>query len=117
MQHRREGSSSNSARACRNLLYGVIALQNDFVTREQLVAAFDAWVHDKTQELPDLLERAGALTAEDRGFLDRLIEKFQGRHGGDVEKSLAALSPGSQIRPALEQLEDSDLQEGLRSIG
>jgi hypothetical protein len=32
-----------------NLLFGIIALQSDFLTREQLVAGFDVWVHDKSR--------------------------------------------------------------------
>jgi hypothetical protein len=28
----------------RNLLFGILALQNDFVTRDQLVEAMNAWI-------------------------------------------------------------------------
>ena len=39
-----------SGPADRNLLFGILALQMDFVTRDQLVAAMNAWVLD--QALP-----------------------------------------------------------------
>ena len=42
--------------ADRNLLFGILALQMDFVTRDQLVAAMNAWVLDKTRPLGDLLQ-------------------------------------------------------------
>ena len=111
------GGNASSAGADRNLLFGVIALQNDFITREQLVAAFDAWVHDKSRGLADILEKQGALSTEDRGFLDRLVEKFLAKHGGDAEKSLAALSAISRVRPDLEQLNDPDLGASLGHVG
>ena len=37
--------------ADRNLLFGILALQMDFVTRDQLVAAMHAWVLDKGKPL------------------------------------------------------------------
>src|SRR5437868_647260 len=86
------GANEFAARADRNLLFGMIALQNDFISREQLVAAFDVWVHDKSRGLPDILEIQRSLSPDDRGFMDRLIEKFVAKHGGDVERSLEALS-------------------------
>lgn len=45
----------DGALANEQLLFGIIALQNDFITREQLVAGFDAWVHDKSRGLADVL--------------------------------------------------------------
>lgn len=33
----------------RNLLFGIIALQMDFIKREQLVAATSTWLTDKTR--------------------------------------------------------------------
>ena len=37
--------------ADRNLLFGLLALQNGFIDRDALVAAFDAWVGDKARPL------------------------------------------------------------------
>ena len=34
--------------AARDLLFGLLALQNDFIDRDALLAAFDAWVADKS---------------------------------------------------------------------
>ncbi|MGC4003723.1 MAG: serine/threonine-protein kinase [Pirellulales bacterium] len=50
----------------RNLLFGVLALQMDFVTREQLLAGMQDWISEKTVALADHLERKGALRADDR---------------------------------------------------
>ncbi len=35
--------------AAESLLFGLLALQNHFIDRDGLVAAFDAWVSDKTK--------------------------------------------------------------------
>ena len=34
-----------------NLLFGILALQMDFISRDQLVAAMHAWVLDKSKAL------------------------------------------------------------------
>jgi hypothetical protein len=42
---------STASSADRNLLFGILALQMDFISRDQLVAGMNAWVLDKTQPL------------------------------------------------------------------
>jgi eukaryotic-like serine/threonine-protein kinase len=45
-----------SSTACdRNLLFGVLALQMDFLDRDTLLAALQAWAFDKTHSLGDIL--------------------------------------------------------------
>ena len=40
--------------ADRNLLFGLLALQNNFIDRDALLDAFDRWVHDRSMPLgPD----------------------------------------------------------------
>jgi hypothetical protein len=38
----------------RNLLFGILALQMDFISRDGLIAAINAWVLDKAKTLADL---------------------------------------------------------------
>ena len=45
--------------ADRNLLFGILALQMDFVSRDALIAAMNAWVLDKEQPLGAILVRKG----------------------------------------------------------
>src|SRR5262249_38730106 len=47
-----------------NLLFGILALQIDFINRDQLVAAMNAWVLQKHKALGDILQEQGALDAE-----------------------------------------------------
>ena len=59
------------AGADHNLLFGLLALQNNFIDRDTLVAAFAAWVTDKSRDLGRILLERGAVDAEtarpDRG--------------------------------------------------
>ena len=49
--------------ADRNMLFGILAMQMDFVTRDQLVSAMQAWVFDKAQPFDDLFARIGVASA------------------------------------------------------
>ena len=49
-----------------NLLYGMLALQMNFVSRDALLAAMQAWVFDKARPLGQVLQEQGQLTPERR---------------------------------------------------
>ena len=44
----------------RNLLFGILALQMDFITRDALIAAMNAWVLEKAKPLGQILAEQGA---------------------------------------------------------
>ena len=52
--------------ADRNLLFGINALQNDFITRDALIAAMNAWVLEKHRPLGEILVERGDLDPADR---------------------------------------------------
>ena len=56
------------AAADRNLLYGILALQMDFISRDALIAAMNAWVLDKAQPLGHILVEGAALRADNREY-------------------------------------------------
>src|SRR5262245_55463267 len=78
----------------RNLLFGILALQMDFISRDALIAAMSAWVLDKAKSLGEILQGQGALVEADRAALDALVDRHLARHGGDPERSLASVAPG-----------------------
>ena len=43
------------------LLFGIMALKNNFISREQLVAGFDAWIQNKCRNLAEVLEQQQAM--------------------------------------------------------
>jgi serine/threonine-protein kinase len=100
----------------RNLLFGVLALQMDFLGRDALIAAMHAWVLDKTKPLGAILVEQNALRADERDAIDILVQKHLDRHRGDVEKSLAAVSVPTPLRDELCSLADADVQASLAHL-
>jgi tRNA A-37 threonylcarbamoyl transferase component Bud32 len=76
--------------APRDLLFGLLALHNGMVGRDQLVAAFAAWTaSDRT--MADHLVEQGALSAPRCTQLTALATEHLAAHGQDPAKSIAAL--------------------------
>src|SRR6516164_622807 len=98
-----------------NLLFGVLALQMDFVSRDGLVAGMNAWVLAKERPLGQVLADMGALRDDERDLLDALVEKHLRRHG-DARRSLAAVSSIGPVRQELQQIADPDLHASLAHI-
>jgi formylglycine-generating enzyme required for sulfatase activity/tRNA A-37 threonylcarbamoyl transferase component Bud32 len=99
--------------ADRNLLFGVLALQMDFVSKDQLVAGMHAWVLEKTKPLAQILVDQGALSASHRDLLQPLVEAHIQQHQDDPAQSLAALGSVTSIHDALDQVHDFDVQASL----
>ena len=78
--------------ADRNLLFGILALQMDFITRDALIAAMHAWVLEKHRPIGEILVERGDLDPTDRTLLGVIVDRHLARHGGDPVASLAALS-------------------------
>lgn len=100
-----------------NLLFGVLALQNNFITRDDLLGAFTAWVADKARPLAQLLVDRGALDQARRALLEALEVEHLKQHGGDPEASLALVSSLGSVREGLERLDDADLRASLVAAG
>jgi serine/threonine-protein kinase len=96
-----------------NLLFGILALQMDFIHRDALIAAMNAWVLKKNKPLGQILQEQRALASDARALLEALVHKHIALHDNDAVKSLAALSSIGSARQALGQLADSDLQASL----
>ncbi len=99
--------------ADRNLLLGVIALQNNLIDRHQLVTAFDRWVGNKDVSLAEHLQAAQAIGPDERRLLDALVNLHVSKHGGDPGASLAALSSGHHVAQVLQRIADQDVQASL----
>ena len=78
------------------------------------MAAFQAWTLDKSRSLADHLEARGDLTGARRALLEGLAEVHLEAHGGDVEKSLAAVSAGKSTRESLARIGDPDDRRDAR---
>ncbi len=88
----------------RQILFALLAHQNEFITQEQLLKAFRLWLADKSRSLETVLVEQGSISQDDRNLFDRLVEKYLERFGGDAQLSLANLSGISSV---VEQLQTS----------
>jgi serine/threonine-protein kinase len=102
--------------ADRNLLFGVLALQMDFIGRNQLIAAMNAWVLDKSKPIGQILVEQRALRQDNRDLLETLVARHLEMHGGGIEKSLAAVPLPPPLRNDLHSLGDGDVLAGLAQL-
>jgi serine/threonine-protein kinase len=112
----RPAAGPTRADADRNLLFGVLAMQMDFVSREALIAAVSAWALDKSKPLDQVLVEQGALSPEERALLEPLIRRHLERHGGDPGRSLAAVAPPGSTREDLGRVDDPDVQASVTRL-
>ena len=75
----------------RNLLFGVLALQNGLIGQADLIAAFRCWSKDKTLPFARILVERGSLSEEDRTLIEGLARRHMETHGDDPGESLIAL--------------------------
>ena len=101
----------------RDLIFGLLALQNGMVTRDRLVAAFGAWTADGDKLLADLLAEQRALRPEHRALLDALPAAHLKLHGGDAGKSLASLAVNRSARESLARAGGADVEATLDRVG
>src|SRR5262249_42911236 len=109
--------STPTPAADRNLIFGLLALQMDFVTREQLLEAMHACMVQKQTPRGEILSRGGVLEEDDRADLERLVERHIRRHGGQPQASLAALRVEPGLRRDLGRLDDADVRASVAHVG
>ena len=91
-------------------------MQNGLADQAQLVAAFAAWTADGGRSMAEILAERGVVDAARRGLLEALADAHLKLHGGDTEKSLAAVDAGPEIRRSLDSLGDTDLTHSLGHV-
>jgi serine/threonine-protein kinase len=106
----------DSHAADRNLLFGIVALQMDFVTRDQLIAAMNAWVLEKHKPLGEIIVAQQALSKRHHDLLDSMVRAHLELHDNDARQSLSALPGVGSIRRSLEPIADAELQRSLHSL-
>jgi hypothetical protein len=105
-----------SRAADRNLLFGLLALQNNFIDRDALVDAFHRWVGDQATPLDRILLDRGTLSPSRHLLLAGLVEEHLRLHGDDPEKSLAALNAIGSVRADLSRIADPGLHASLAQV-
>src|SRR5256885_600274 len=93
----------------RNLLFGILAVQLDFIRRDQFLTGINVWRTAKHRPLGDVLVEQEALSSVRRALLDALVAEYLAQHKGDTNKCLSALSSISDLRRELDQLADPEV--------
>jgi WD40 repeat protein/serine/threonine protein kinase len=100
----------------RNLLFGILAVQMNFVTRDALIAAMHAWVLEKSKPLGQILVEQQALSVTRQSLLEQLVDEHLAAHDGNAEKSLAAVGGVRPIRDDLLPITGLELHATLDRI-
>ena len=107
---------SSPPSADRNLLFGILALQMDFISRDELVSAMNAWILNKSKSIGEILREQGALATDTFSLLDALVQKHLALHSNNIEKSLAAVTTATSIRDVIAKIPDGDVQASLAQL-
>src|SRR6516162_4287784 len=97
----------------RDLLFGLLALQNGLIDQGALFAAFAAWTRDKARPLAEHLAHRGDLDPDQRAGVEAMVALHLKKHGGDAARSLAALPAGRSTRESLAALGDPAIERSL----
>jgi eukaryotic-like serine/threonine-protein kinase len=101
--------------ADRNLLFGLIALQNGLIDQGQLVAAFQSWTLDRSRPLSAHLVERGELDGDDIAALDGLLNTYIKKYG-TIEGSLAAVHASRSTVEELAALGDPEVEASLAPV-
>jgi hypothetical protein len=99
------------------LLFGLLALQNGLIGQDQLMNAFRAWSHDRGRSLADHLIARSELGTEERSGVEAMVALHLKKHGGDPERSLAAVPAARITREQLAALGDAVLTGSVAHLG
>ncbi|WP_435009220.1 protein kinase domain-containing protein [Tundrisphaera lichenicola] len=103
--------------ADRNLLFGILALQMDFITRDGLVEAMNAWILRKQSPLGEILAERGDLASQHRAVLELMVDAYVDRHGGGADRGLAALSSVEGVASDLRRsIADAEVHRSLAHV-
>jgi serine/threonine-protein kinase len=101
----------------RDLLFALLALQNGLIDQAQLVSGFQAWTREKSRSMADLLVSRGDLEGDDRGAVEALVARHLKKHGGDPNKSLAAINAGRSTCESLARVCGGEIESSLAQVG
>ena len=104
----------SDSRVDRNLLFGVLALQMDFITRDAFLAAIAAWVLQKAKPLGEFLVERESLAEGDCALLSAIAEEHVAHFRDGIPKGLtASLRPLDSVQRELEKVGDPELKAGI----
>src|SRR5262245_26206431 len=112
-----ETDSDANRSAARNLLFGLLAFQHNFIDRDALLGGFSAWVADRCRPIGQVLRERGALDTGRHALIEALVHEHLKLHEGDAEKSLASLTPFEVVMADLSRVAAEDFRASLTLVG
>ena len=99
-----------------NLLFGILALQLNFITHKQLIEGMNAWTLEKQTPLGEILHRQSGLGPEEQALLLALVQNRLQRHSESAVSSLATLNTQGAGYEDLRTIADPDVQASLTRV-
>lgn len=94
--------------AAYNVLFGILALQKEFITRDQLVAAIIQWQQDQSKTIREILSSHKHLTVERSQLLSALVDQESGRSDSSPTMSLTPEESRGSTRDDLARSDDAN---------
>ncbi len=99
----------------RNLLFAVIALQDDLIDQTQFADVCAGWAMRLERPLADLLIERRWITAEDKAEVERKLERKLKKHGGDARVTLGVVAD-IEARDVLQAIEKPEIRQSLNGL-
>ena len=99
----------------RNLLFAVIALQDDMIDQAQFADVCAGWAVRLERPLAELLIERKWITAQDRDEIERKLERKLKKHKGDVRSTLAAVAE-VPARDMLQTINQPNVRHTINSL-
>jgi eukaryotic-like serine/threonine-protein kinase len=99
----------------RNLLFAVIALQDDLIDQTQFADVCAGWAVQLERPLSDLLIERKWITEQDRGDVERKLERKLKKNGGDARATLGAVAE-IEVREVLEAIENPQVRQSIQGL-
>ena len=96
-----------------NLLFAVLAFEDELIDLQQLTSACRAWAGDKSKPLADLLVERGWINADDRGFLEKKADSKLAKHQNDPRVTLNSVTRGDICDVLRKEIDDSEVRQSL----
>ena len=98
----------------RQLIWGLLALQQRLVSRSALLTALDSWHNRPEQPLSRIVLEQQTLDADQTARLDTAIQDILDRHDSDPVKMFHVIALGEALEGVLEEVSDSVWLSRLR---
>ena len=99
----------------RNLLFAVIALQDDLIDQTQFADVCAGWAMQLDRPLPDLLIERKWITDQDRNDVERKLERKVKKNQGDVRATLGAVAE-IEVREVLEAIKNPQVRQSIHAL-